>query len=120
MGDYEIVVKSGMITLDQCPGHYIPIGLNEEKPWWWYRCTHREHAYDVYDDGSEYGCWRVLREAEQVAILHLTCLHVVHICVNWQNNSSCRVLPRSTFVKMEEPHILALVAELLNDLRAIT
>lgn len=77
--------------------HINPPGSLEEQPWWWYRCIHRSHEYYIVE-GSEYGCWRVLKEAEGVAILQLICLAQFHILVDRPGiGSMCQTLKSQQF-----------------------
>lgn len=92
---------------------------NQEKPWWFWRCTHRDHAYWYYPDGSEYGCWRTLRDAEQVVILHLICRQQVHICVNVNGGSSCKTISSDEWAVMSDDYLLLLVQDMSKELRSI-
>lgn len=93
---------------------------NQEKPWWMLRCVHREHAYWYSPEGDEFGCFMVLREAEGVAILHLTCLKQVHICVELAGAGSvCKTLTYLAYRSANEPQIMGYVQEMRRELGAL-
>lgn len=56
------------------------IGRDEDKPWWWHRCIHRDYSY--------YSEWEVMLEAEGAAVLHLDLKHHVHILVDLPGHGS--------------------------------
>jgi len=93
--------------------------MNDDYPWWFYRCTHRSHGYEMHG-GQEFGCWRVLREAEGVAILELTCLHQVHVLVELDGAGSvCKTLKCSQYEALSEQEIMALVQQKRRELRSL-
>jgi hypothetical protein len=92
---------------------------DQEKPWWFSRCTHRDHAYWCYPDGSEWGCWHVLREAEKTVVLQLICLQQVHVCVEIDGSSICKAMRQDEWAGLTEQYRLALVQDLAKDLRSI-
>lgn len=93
---------------------------NQEKPWWWYRCVHREHSYWVRPNGEEVGCWQTLKEAEQVAVLHLVCLSQVHICVEIaQVGSVCKALTWQQYKQMSDPQIMQQVQGQFRELKSL-
>lgn len=92
---------------------------NQVRPWWFWRCIHRSHYWE-WLEGSEYGCWRVLREAEGVAILHLVCTNQVHVVVELTNvGSICKTLTYQQYKQMEEPEIMALVQSQFRELKSL-
>lgn len=90
-----------------------------ELPWWMNRCTHREHQYEL-DDNTEYGCWRVLKEAEGVVVLHLQCRNLVHICVDHAGvGSMCKTLTFEQYFKLSNPEELKLVQGMFRELKSL-
>jgi hypothetical protein len=93
---------------------------NYEPPWWFRRCTHNVHAYWQDPEGKEYGCWRVLREAEQVVILQQLCLPKVHVLVDIAGvGSICKSISRPIYEAMSQSEVLALVQSQTRDLRIL-
>jgi hypothetical protein len=93
---------------------------DQEKPWWWYRCTHREHAYWYDPDGKDYGCWKVLKEAEGVAIIQQTCLPRVHICVELTSvGSVCKCLLQQEWDALSQPQVMQLVQGMFRELKSL-
>lgn len=98
----------------------ITMPTEASHPWWWYRCTHREHEYWMPDSQSlaQYGCWRVLREAEHVVVLHLICLGQVHILVDADGvGSVCKTMTKTEYSKLSEPDVLKLVQDQFRELK---
>ena len=91
-----------------------------DKPWWYWRCTHRNHPYAPYSDGSAYGCWQVVQEAEQAVVLHLVCKQQVHICVDIAGvGGSCKAITSDEWAVMSDQYLLALVQDMARELRSI-
>lgn len=93
--------------------------MDDDYPWWWYRCTHRMHHHEIHG-GIEYGCWRVLKEAEGVVVLRLICRQQVHITVDLNEGGSvCKTLSDTQYMNMTDQDLMALVQSQRKQLRVL-
>jgi hypothetical protein len=90
---------------------------NVERPWWWYRCTHNQHAHNV--------CWQVLLEAEGAVVLELQCMEftasAIHILVDLDGiGSVCKPMSKKAYEAMSPPELMAHIQQERRGLRALS
>lgn len=93
---------------------------NWVRPWWTRRCTHEGHYYYVSYSGQEQGCFRVLKEAEQVVVIDFVCLHQVHLCIDIDGiGGNCKTLSYDMYKSMTDERLLWEVQDMSQQLRSI-
>ena len=92
--------------------------LTPDKPWWFYKCTHRNHEVLLYSDGSIHGCSEVLDENEGLAVVYFHCLLVEHVLVSREGQGSvCTTRAPGWYESLERPDFNRFVQEQMRTLR---
>lgn len=91
----------------------------EEKPWWYWKCTHREHEVSVVD-GELWGCFMVSREAEGTVVLYQRCRDRIHFLVERSGvGSVCQEMTPEQYEAMDERQLLEYVQSKYRELSSL-
>ena len=92
--------------------------MYDDKPWWWFRCTHREYPTSDAPAEPYVPHWQVIKEAEGVVVLYLAHKQKVHILVNKESiGSVCKVIAASEYHLLETPDVTRIVQQMLHNLK---
>jgi hypothetical protein len=93
---------------------------NQPKPWWFKHCVHPGHAYWYDPDGNEYGCFKTVKETEQVVVLDMTCCRQIHLCVQLEGGgTACKTIDPTIYDNLHPREEMAMIQDLLSTLKAL-